>query len=59
MRFGTNHDHVDVVLIQGEPEPPEPPDPEPPDPEPPDECCEEIIGLMNRIIELLEVIAEQ
>ena len=27
--------------------------------EPPDDCCEEIIRLMNRIIELLEVIAEK
>jgi hypothetical protein len=53
MRIGTNQDHVDVVLIESEPQPPDPPDP----PEPPDECCEEIIRLMNQIIELLEVIA--
>lgn len=121
MLGGTNHDHMDVVLIEGELEPPtyytlavavEPENggyvgvsPDPPyeagaivtliavsadgwvfnhwsgdalgtSPtatvvmsadkkvkahfevaEPPDDCCEEIIRLMNRIIELLEVIA--
>jgi len=51
---GTQHRHLDLAFVQseGEEPPPEPPEP----PEPPDELWAELLGRLDRIVQLLETI---